>query len=317
MKRDIKKISVIMPVYNAERYISEAIESVLGQTEGGFELIIIDDSSKDGSFEIILGYAKQDKRIKVYRNDENYGIAYTRNKGIRLSCGEAIAFMDNDDIAPADRLRISKEYLNSHPIIGAVGGNYTIFNNKEEFVVQDMRFLTEEDVRAELLFHNIIPNCSMMLRREIIEDYGIWFQEFYGIEDYDFWSRVAIYSSINVLPLVMLRHRVFENQYSAVCTSDKILNMERQKAFDLIHKGMLLNLGVNLTEAEYGILLPLIREKRNQLSSFKEWGNLMRLSKKIITSLMGRGDFVNTNLVKRHLRKLVYDSFKDNVIVRR
>ena len=272
MKRDIKKISVIMPVYNAERYISEAIESVLGQTEGGFELIIIDDSSKDGSFEIILGYAKQDKRIKVYRNDENYGIAYTRNKGIRLSCGEAIAFMDNDDIAPADRLRISREYLNSHPIIGAVGGNYTIFNNKEEF---------------------------------------------YGIEDYDFFFFFAIYSSINVLPLVMLRHRVFENQYSAVCTSDKILNMERQKAFDLIHKGMLLNLGVNLTEVEYGILLPLIREKRNQLSSFKEWGNLMRLSKKIITSLMGRGDFVNTNLVKRHLRKLVYDSFKDNVIVRR
>lgn len=306
-----------MPVYNAEKYVSEAIESILGQTEGTLELIIVDDSSKDGSYEIILGYAKKDNRIKVYRNDRNYGIAYTRNRGIKLSSGEAIAFMDNDDIAPADRLKISMEYLNNNPTIGAVGGNYAIFNDKEEFVVQDMRFLTAEDVRAELLFHNIIPNCSMMLRRKIIDNYGIWFKESYGIEDYDFWSRVAVYSSINVLPLVMLRHRVFESQYSAVCTSDKILNMGRQKSFDLIHKSMLMNLGVTLTEAEYKMFLPLTREKRNQISGLMEWVDLVRVSKKIVTLLKRRENFVNINLVKCHLRELVYNSFKDDVIMSR
>ncbi|USN57519.1 MAG: glycosyltransferase family 2 protein [Candidatus Peribacteria bacterium] len=108
-------ISVIMPVYNTERFVGEAIESILNQTFTDFEFIVIDDGSTDSSREIIQHYAQQDQRIRAFQNEENKGISYTRNKLIELTNTNYIATQDSDDISLPQRLELSYNYLENHP----------------------------------------------------------------------------------------------------------------------------------------------------------------------------------------------------------
>ena len=98
-------ISVIMPVYNAEKYICQTVESILKQTYTDFELILIDDCGTDKSIDLVKK-TYSDTRIKYYRNDKNMGIAYSRNRGLEVATGEFVAFMDDDDIAPLNRLEL-------------------------------------------------------------------------------------------------------------------------------------------------------------------------------------------------------------------
>lgn len=91
-------VSIITPLYNSEKYIAETIESVLAQTYSNWEMIIVDDCSKDNSTKIVEEYQKKDRRIKLYRNEINKGVSYTRNRAIDLSQGKYIAFLDSDDL---------------------------------------------------------------------------------------------------------------------------------------------------------------------------------------------------------------------------
>ena len=211
-------IDIIMPCYNAEHFIEETIQSVLRQTDRDFRLICVDDCSKDKTFEILQQFAQQDVRITVLRNKHNCGIAATRNKGIRAGNGEFIAFLDDDDIMPPDRLEIGRRYLEKHYHIGVVAGNYLIFDEEgKKKVVQKERFFSAEEVRAILPFVNIVPNGSTLIRRELIEKHHIYFHEEYGIEDYHFYAELSRVTDIYVLPEVLLEHRVTATQYSSVC----------------------------------------------------------------------------------------------------
>ena len=104
-------ISIITPNYNCVKFIAETIESVLAQTYQNWEMIIVDDCSTDGSYEIALKYAEKDKRIKIFRMDHNSGAAYCRNKGIELSKGEYIAFLDSDDLWMPEKLEKQVEFM--------------------------------------------------------------------------------------------------------------------------------------------------------------------------------------------------------------
>ena len=110
-----------MPVLNGERYLAEAIESILSQTFADFELIIVDDGSDDRSAEIIRSFQERDGRIQFIQLEDNMGPATARNCGIFASCGEYVTFMDCDDISLRERLEKQASFLDSHPQIGAVG----------------------------------------------------------------------------------------------------------------------------------------------------------------------------------------------------
>ena len=99
-----KKVTVIMPAYNAERFIGEAISSVIAQTYENWELLVIDDCSTDGTFEIAKSFEEKDERIKVFKNEKNLGVARTRNRGIDASEGEYVAFIDSDDAWLSEKL---------------------------------------------------------------------------------------------------------------------------------------------------------------------------------------------------------------------
>ena len=114
-------VSVVMPVFNGEKFLVEAIESILSQTFTDFELIIVDDGSTDGSADIIRAYAEQDSRIRFVQLAENMGEAGARNAGIAVASGKYIAAMDCDDISLPERLRMQVEFLESTSPIDGVG----------------------------------------------------------------------------------------------------------------------------------------------------------------------------------------------------
>lgn len=118
-----------MPVYNGEKYVAEAIESILGQTFAGFELIIVDDGSQDRSLEIIRDYERSDDRVRFLRQERNMGVSAARNRGIDAARGDYIAFMDSDDVSMPTRLEKQLSFLQENPEIGALGVRSKIVNH--------------------------------------------------------------------------------------------------------------------------------------------------------------------------------------------
>ena len=121
-------VSVVMPVYNGERFLAEAIDSILTQTFSDFELIIVDDGSTDGSAKIIQAYAERDTGISFVQLADNAGQPSARNAGIALASGKYIAGMDSDDISLPERLRMQVDYMEAHPDIVGVGVGAAVVN---------------------------------------------------------------------------------------------------------------------------------------------------------------------------------------------
>ena len=131
-------VSVIMPAYNAEKHLGEAIESIQNQTYHNWELLIINDGSTDSTGEIIEEYAKQDERINYIINQKNEGLITTRNKGLLEAKGQYIANLDSDDIAYPERLSIQVNYMNSNPNVVLLGSASEIIDSVGNHIRFDM-----------------------------------------------------------------------------------------------------------------------------------------------------------------------------------
>ena len=129
-------VSVCMPVYNTERYVAEAVESILAQTFGDFEFIIIDDGSTDGSRAILERYAKQDDRIRLISRP-NTGIVGARNEALGMARGELIAVMDSDDVALPERFEVQVAYLREHPEVVCLGSKVRFIDEAGRFLLRN------------------------------------------------------------------------------------------------------------------------------------------------------------------------------------
>lgn len=204
------KISLIMPVYNAAKYVSEAIESILNQTYKDFELIIIDDCSTDNSMQIVSSY--KDDRIKIIHNERNAGIAQSRNNGLKVAKGEYIALMDDDDISLPQRFEKQMNFLDSNPDFDFVGGRYQIIDKKGEVTSESGKALHNPlYIKASFFFRNIISNGEMMFRRSIISQYNIRYADNQlGMEDFRFWIECSKIGKFYMLDQVFLQHRIHD-----------------------------------------------------------------------------------------------------------
>lgn len=205
--KDNPKISVIMPVYNGEKYISQAIESVLNQTFKDFELIIINDGSADRSEEIIKSYS--DPRIVYLNNDGNKGLAYTRNRGIEVSRGEYFAWLDCDDIALPERLQTQFDFMEANLDYGLCCTNMSYINMEGE-IVQDLVYEINKVPKEWLLiWGNPIAQSSVMIRREVVDKHNFKYDPKYnGTEDYIFWCNLALVSKIHRIEDVLVHYRL-------------------------------------------------------------------------------------------------------------
>ena len=157
----LNRISIIMPAYNAEKYIREAIESILNQTYTDFEFIIINDGSTDKTKEIIKSYS--DPRIVYMENEENSGIVVTLNKGLKCAQGEYIARMDSDDISLPDRFEKQIAYMDKHKDVGVLGTSIIIFGEgiKEQIYQFDSKY---KKAKADLFFNSSLAHPTVMIQ---------------------------------------------------------------------------------------------------------------------------------------------------------
>ena len=186
MNADKVKVSVIMPTYNSEKYLSEAIGSLLAQTFKNFELLIVDDNSGDNTVSIIESY--KDSRIKLISGSCN-GLAAALNTGIAVAQGEYIARMDSDDIAMPERLSKQVSFLDNNLEYGVCGTRCTSFDDKRDYGIYGARHVERPGLIDQLVC-SVVAHTAVMFRKDVFEYYGLKYDESCdGCEDQELWSR--------------------------------------------------------------------------------------------------------------------------------
>jgi len=236
------KITALMPVYNGEEYLREAIESILSQSFEDFEFLIINDGSTDSSVKIIKSYS--DPRIRLVSNQENVGIAGSLNKGIKFARGEYIARMDSDDISLPKRFERQAGFLDRNPNIGIAGSWMKTFGGRKRIILAHP--CNPEMVRIFFLFDSPLAHPTVMMRSEFLKKNSLWYEaEFSRVEDYRLWTRASKYFSISNVPNVLLLHREHEKNISKV-----YFDTQREQG-DLVRMNMLSqNLSIRPSEEE-------------------------------------------------------------------
>ena len=215
METKVPSVSVLMPAHNAEKYISEAIESILNQTFEDFEFIIVDDCSTDRTWEIIQEYAKKDKRIVAVRNEKNLKIALTLNRGMNLVKGKYIARMDSDDWSYPDRLQKQFDFMEANPETGASGGTMEVCT--KNLVRKSCREynLTDLEIRKKIFRYSPFCHPLVMFNAEILKKYNLNYCQFLPIaQDYDLYFRIGNVSKFGNLKDILLKYRVVDTSIS-------------------------------------------------------------------------------------------------------
>jgi glycosyltransferase involved in cell wall biosynthesis len=201
-------VTVLMPVYNADRYVAEAVRSILDQTFRDFEFLIIDDGSTDRSPEILAEYAGRDGRIRLLRR-ENRGLLATLNELIGLAQGEILARMDADDIAMPRRFERQLAFLRSHPEVVAVGSRAVMIDpdGDELFEMCDEQTHDEIDGANMRGKGGALLHPAVMMRAAAVRSVGGYRTEFHLSEDMDLWLRLAEVGQLHNIQEILLKYR--------------------------------------------------------------------------------------------------------------
>lgn len=203
------KVTVLMPVYNGEKYLREAIDSILSQTFSGFEFLIINDGSTDRSVEIINSY--EDPRIRLIDNDGNLGVAATLNEGLKLAEGKYIARMDCDDVSLPTRLEKQVEFMDSHPLVGISGTWIEMVGAREGCIWKTP--VTHEKIVCTLLFESALAHPSVIIRKSVVDINRLEYDpSFKHVEDYELWLRASRFTRLANLGEVHLLYRIHPDQ---------------------------------------------------------------------------------------------------------
>jgi glycosyltransferase involved in cell wall biosynthesis len=238
-------ISVILPAYNGERYLREAVESILSQTFSDFELLIIDDGSSDRSAEIIRSY--DDARIVLISNETNKGLPYSLNRGLARARGTYIARMDQDDISLPTRFEEQVRFMENHPEIGIVGAWMRSLGKPEGYVMKG--FTEDEDIRANLLFNTSLAHPTIVIRAKVFQDFALLYDPLLtqGAEDYDLWVRASKVTKLASIPKILVRYRIHGNNMSSTrATGNQLIARS-------IRLRQLAELGLTPTEEELSL----------------------------------------------------------------
>tara|TARA_R110001599_G_scaffold79463_3_gene215298 strand:+ start:1519 stop:2529 length:1011 start_codon:yes stop_codon:yes gene_type:complete len=201
-------ISVILPVYNGEKYIEEAINSILGQTYQNFELIIINDGSSDTSLAIINQYKENNKVVII--TQKNSGLIYTLNKGIDIAKGRYIARMDADDIAHPERFEKQLSLFETNKHLGVCSASTENIGAETGIT---LRSADNDTLKATLLFWPPFAHPAVMIKRSVLLENNIYYREEYKhCEDFDLWSQLAPFCEFSNVTDVMLKYRVHPEQ---------------------------------------------------------------------------------------------------------
>lgn len=200
-------VSVLMPVYNTERYVAEAVESILAQTFEDFEFIIIDDGSTDRSLEILRQYEQRDPRFRVISR-ANTGLVVALNEMLGLAQGKYLARIDSDDVALPERFAKQVEYMEQHPDCVVLGSRMLLIDSDGDPIREMVDLFTHEQIDNHLLEGIAqIYHATVLMRREAVENVGGYRDAYRAAEDVDLFLRLAECGHLVNLPDVLTKYR--------------------------------------------------------------------------------------------------------------
>lgn len=235
------EISVVLPVFNGQTYLEEAINSVLEQTFSNFELICIDDGSTDAG--VLIMDKIGDPRWKLVRHKKQKGLSYSLNEGIRIARGKYVARMDSDDICHPRRFERQVQFLSNAPNVDVLGTWARTLGPERE---QTWKYPeSNARIQAEMLFNSAIVHSSVMLRRERFVRRGIAYAtRVQRAQDYELWTRPAAGLRFANLPEVLLTYRLHAKQVG------KQFGNQQQQTAALVRERQLRRLGLRPNRAQ-------------------------------------------------------------------
>ena len=262
------KISVIMPVYNSEAFVSRAIRSVLNQTYKDFELLAIDDGSTDRSLSIIQKF--RDKRLKLIRHYKNRGLVESLNEGIGVAQGEYLARMDADDISLSRRFEVQTRILDRNPEIGVLGTS--VYRLSVKKVITWIYDWENERSKSRLLFEPALAHPTVFIRKDIIDRFKLRYNKNdKHAEDYGLWTKLSDIAHMKSTTEPLFIYREHKGQKS---NNDKI------DAIRNFRSGFLLKMGIKPTLVESQIHNKICESTQkinnDDLVKIKNW--LMKLT---------------------------------------
>jgi glycosyltransferase involved in cell wall biosynthesis len=250
-------VSVLMPAYNPGPYVREAIDSVLAQTYSAFELVIIDDASSDGSYELAQEYAARDTRVRVFRQPHNQGIVAARNRAFAEAKPDAryYAILDSDDVALPERLEQQVAFLEAHPDYALVGG-HTLIIDEDGKPAGIRRYPTDyAAICRTITRYNPIAQPAVMLRRSLLGSAAPYNAGYPRCQDYDLWLRLAAQHPIANLDRPVIKYRVSAQQGKRTHLRRTLaLTLQLQRKWLFHHKFRSLGNWAYVA-AEHGLLL--------------------------------------------------------------
>ena len=258
---NVPRVTVLMPVYNAQATLREAMDSILGQTFTDFEFLIIDDGSTDSSAVNVRSY--DDPRIRFVQNEQNLRLAATLNKGLDLARGEYVARMDADDISLPERLMKQVVFLDRNPEVGIVGVWATAFGEANFSIPQPA---DPESARAKLLFDTCLVHPAVLIRRSFLQIHGLRYLPLAHFEDYELWQRAARLFPVTNIPEWLFQYRV-TGQSAFFGANLK----EQEGVYRRIDRTSLPFLGIVPTDAELSIHNFLRRPGGNRRAEAEAW----------------------------------------------
>ena len=273
-------VSVIMPVYNGEKFISEAVQSIIGQSYNNWEIVAINDASTDSSVEILKEF--NETRIRIYENESNKGISYSRNRAIDLAKGKYIALMDNDDVSLPDRLSEQANYMENHEDIDVLSGANKIIDEKGE-LVQEITYVLKNPkyIKAKLLFENVFYNGTTMIRKAKLDEYNIRYRNNqYGMEDYRFWVECSKKMNMTSIDSFIYKHRLHSDNETKKNKSQSV--KEREKCYFEIQKFSLEQSGFKLEENDYEVIFNVLKEGSVTCENKENVDELTKVFNKIV-----------------------------------
>lgn len=248
-------ISVILPAYNAQETIGEAIQSIINQTYTDWELLVINDGSTDNTKAVILSFT--DPRIKYFENEGNKKLIYTLNRGLELANGKYIARMDADDIAEPERYSLQLAYMESHPECIVCGTYATTFGKKMRNRLLKWHE-TDEDIRNNYLLLSPVIHPTAFIRNDVLKRSGVKYDASYpDAEDYKFWLDLMDYGKFHNIPESLLNYRISPTQ---VTQDNNIVQIESTKRARNIFLEKYLSKETFIIYKENGVNLKFIKK---------------------------------------------------------
>lgn len=263
-------VSIIIPIYNGEKFIREAIESVINQSYHNWELIVVDDGSTDSSKDIVRQYIT-DRRVRLIEHECNKGIPKTKNTGIKLARGDYIAFLDQDDIWFSTKLEIQVNYLrNCQEDVGMIctGMVFTDEKLKPQRIFRGFKDDNQKELIKSIYLQPDNSTSIMMVKKRCFSVLGFFDESFHGWDDFEMWMRIATQYKIKYIKEVMVKKRVHAENVQTLPHVQK----EARKVFDQIlqlHPFLKAYKGEKEVSLLYLEAVALLRQKEKDQSKLK------------------------------------------------